>query len=113
MTGELPRCTGCGGLARPNILMFWDHAWLEERTERQLARLRAWMDSVDRPVVVEIGAGTALPTVRRFSEAHASHVVRINIREPQIDPKKGVGIRGGALETLLAIDALLENSPAT
>lgn len=107
MAGELPRCRQCGGLARPNILMFWDHAWIEERTERQLTRMQAWMASVGRLVVVEIGAGTSLPTVRRFSERHACRVVRINIREPQIDPARGVGIRGGALETLMAIDALL------
>lgn len=107
MIGAVPRCAHCGGLARPNILMFWDHAWLEERTERQMAGLRRWRDLVERLVVVEIGAGTALPTVRRFSERHAPRIVRINAREPQIDPTKGVGIRGGALETLLAIDAAL------
>ena len=107
MTGELPRCVQCGGLARPNILMFWDHAWLEERTERQMTRLQTWMGSGQRLVVVEIGAGTALPTIRRFSERHAPRVVRINKREPQIDPRMGVGIRGGALETLLAIDTAL------
>ena len=108
MKGELPHCARCGGLARPNILMFWDHAWLEERTERQITRMRAWMEAVECLVVVEIGAGTALPTIRRFSERHAPRVVRINTREPQIDPDKGVGIRGGALEALLAIDTALQ-----
>jgi NAD-dependent SIR2 family protein deacetylase len=107
MAGELPRCAQCGGLARPNILMFWDHTWLEERTESQMTRLQKWMGSVKRPVVIEIGAGTTLPTFRRFSERHRPCVIRINLCEPQIDPAKGIGIRGGALEALLAIDAAL------
>ncbi len=107
MIGQLPRCTRCGVLARPNILMFWDHAWLEERTERQIRRLQMWLSQVKRLAVVEIGAGTALPTIRRFSERHGPRVVRINSREPQIDPATGLGVMGGALETLLTIDAVL------
>lgn len=65
------------------------------------------MRAIERPVVVEIGAGTALPTIRGFRERHAPRVIRINTRKPQIDTGKGVGIRGGALQTLLAIDAVL------
>lgn len=107
MTGDLPRCAQCDGLARPNILMFWDHSWLEQRTEAQAMRLQAWKRAIERSVVVEIGAGTTLPTIRRFSERHAPRVIRINPREPQIDVGKGLGIRGGALQTLLAIDAAL------
>ncbi|MBR8034473.1 SIR2 family NAD-dependent protein deacylase [Burkholderia vietnamiensis] len=107
MIGDGPRCAHCGGLARPNILMFGDHAWLEDRTEHQMERMRRWKALAGRIVVVEIGAGMALPTVRRFSERHAPRLVRINTREPQTDPAKGVGIRGGALGTLLAIDAAL------
>ncbi|VCS85211.1 silent information regulator protein Sir2 [Burkholderia pseudomallei] len=107
MIGDIPRCAHCGGLARPNILMFGDNEWLEDRTERQMERMRRWNTLAERLVVVEIGAGMALPTVRRFSERHAPRLIRINTREPQIDPAKGVGIRGGALETLLAIDAAL------
>jgi len=107
MVGELPRCPHCGGLARPNILMFWDHVWLEERTDRQMMRLQRWMDQVGRLVVVEVGAGTALPTIRRFSERHGPRVVRINARESQIDPAIGIGIAGGALDTLRVIDAVV------
>ena len=107
MIGGVPRCAHCGGLARPNILMFGDHEWLEDRTERQMERMRSWKNLAEHLVVVEIGAGMALPTVRRFSERHAPHLVRINTREPQIDPAKGIGIRGGALETLLAINTAL------
>lgn len=107
MVGELPRCPHCGKLARPNILMFWDHVWLEERTDRQMMRLRSWMARVECLVVVEVGAGTALPTIRRFSERHGPRVVRINARESQIDHAIGIGIADGALDALRAIDTVV------
>ena len=62
----LPACTRCGALARPNILMFGDWGWDSARTETQMRRMAAWLDSLDnaRLVVVECGAGRAIPTVR-------------------------------------------------
>ena len=41
MRSPLPRCPACGGLARPNILMFDDWEWIAERTARQQQRLAA------------------------------------------------------------------------
>ena len=35
LRNELPQCPACGGLARPNILMFGDWGWVERRTELQ------------------------------------------------------------------------------
>jgi NAD-dependent SIR2 family protein deacetylase len=106
LVNEFPRCPRCSGLARPNILMFWDSGWLESRTDIQLARFDEWLRGVARLVVVELGAGTSLPTVRRFSERHGPHVIRINAREPSIDATNGIGLRGRALETLVALDQL-------
>jgi len=107
LQNEFPRCPHCGELARPNILMFWDWGWLEERTDSQRARLDGWLRGVKQLVVVELGAGTSLPTVRRFSERHGPRVIRINAREPQIDAANGIGLRGRALETLEALDRVL------
>lgn len=39
----LPRCSACGGQARPNILMFGDWGWNGSRTEAQQARFRDWL----------------------------------------------------------------------
>ncbi|MFL9993385.1 NAD-dependent deacetylase [Paraburkholderia sediminicola] len=108
LVGALPRCPECGALARPNVLMFGDYGWLARRTDQQEARLQPWLASVARPVIVEIGAGTTLSTIRQFSERHGPRVIRINAREPQIDPVKGVGILGGALAALVALDQALE-----
>ncbi|BDC39177.1 hypothetical protein PTKU15_24740 [Paraburkholderia terrae] len=106
LTSALPRCDACGGIARPNVLMFGDTAWLSRRTNQQEAHMQRWLEPVERLVVVEIGAGTILPTIRRFSERHGPRVIRINMHEPQIDPAKGVGLRGGALEILSALDQI-------
>ncbi|MGA7779096.1 MAG: Sir2 family NAD-dependent protein deacetylase [Paraburkholderia sp.] len=99
-----PTCRHCGKLARPNILMFGDYAWVGKYSEQQLARLAAWKPTVERLVVVELGAGRALPTVRRFSERHGPRVIRINLRENAIAPTYGIGIACGAKEALQRID---------
>jgi NAD-dependent SIR2 family protein deacetylase len=108
LTGPLPRCARCGALARPNILMFGDAEWLPLRAADQKARLDRWVPSLRCPVVVELGAGRALPTVRRFSERHAPRVIRINTREPEINPAFGIGIQGGALDVLKALNEALD-----
>ena len=102
-----PLCPHCGRIARPNILMFGDWNWIDTHAARQEGRLAAWLDGVERLVVVEMGAGRALPTVRRFSERHGPRVIRINPREHGIAPGVGVGIAGGAMATLLRLDQLM------
>jgi len=110
LENEMPRCPHCGGLARPNILMFGDWNWVDKYTEAQEKQLATWLDSVERLVVVEMGAGRALPTVRRFSERHGPRVIRINPRDYSISPATGVGVMGGALERLKLLDDVLGGS---
>jgi NAD-dependent SIR2 family protein deacetylase len=102
----LPSCPQCGSLARPAILMFGDGGWDSSRTEAQEQRLAAWLSGVEgKLVVIECGAGSAVPTVRRFSERLARHgtLVRINVREPEV-PSGHVGLSMGALAALTALD---------
>jgi NAD-dependent SIR2 family protein deacetylase len=107
----LPRCP-CGALLRPNILMFGDWGWDGSRSHAQQVRLDAWWNGLpDGPfVVVECGAGTAIPTVRHFSERAARQdggtLVRVNVRESQV-PAGHVGLPLGAREALERIDAAL------
>ena len=56
--GALPRCPLCGALARPNVLMFNDGAWVEGPTTGQYARFAAWCAGLKgRPMaVIECGA---------------------------------------------------------
>jgi NAD-dependent SIR2 family protein deacetylase len=104
LESELPRCPHCGALARPNILMFGDWRWVAKYAEAQEHALAAWLALAERTTVVELGAGRALPTVRRFSERRGSRIIRINPRDFSISPKVGVGIAGGALDALLRLE---------
>jgi len=102
--GALPTCPGCGGLARPNILMFYDGGWEGRRYEASEMALREWLDHTHRLVVVEIGAGTAIPSVRRFGEATRAPLVRINPREGGVARAEDVSVTEPALAALRAID---------
>ena len=98
MTSALPRCPHCDDLARPNILMFGDGGWIETRSAEQHGRFDAWLREVQRPVVIEVGAGTHIPTVRRFGERYAASLIRINPTDFEILGDVGVSIRSGGRE---------------
>jgi len=108
----LPACPRCGALARPNILMFNDWEWDHSAMAQQEAGLYVWLrEAGSSPMVlVECGAGTAIPTVRHFCEQVADHpqrkLIRINVREPEV-PKGHISLAVGALEGLGAIDEYL------
>lgn len=109
--GALPECPNCGALARPNILMFGDGAWLANRSEVQRQSLQGWLDEVEiaRLTIVEMGAGTAIPSVRHFGESlqnRGATLVRINLREKQ-GPSHTISLGIGAREALEAIDAAM------
>lgn len=104
LLNEAPRCPHCGALARPNILMFNDSAWIESRTDAQFARLQAWRAGAGKMVVIELGAGVDIPSVRRMSERQRAPLVRINPRAPRLDGCAGVGLALGALDALECID---------
>ncbi len=106
LISEFPRCPHCGDIARPNILMFGDWRWLSTRSNEQSVGLHAWRQTVERLVVIEIGAGKDIPTVRKFSERAGGKLIRINPRDDQV-PEGGISIRSGGLEGLLAIEKLL------
>jgi NAD-dependent SIR2 family protein deacetylase len=111
----LPSCTGCGALCRPNILMFGDWGWDSQRTDSQMRRLNSWIKSLGNAklVVIECGAGQAVPTVRVSCENLARDLVgtlvRINPREPGV-PAGQLSIPLNALDALLALDARINSA---
>jgi len=106
LIGDLPHCPRCGALARPNILMFGDWEWIGRRSEVQEQRLAAWLAAVDRPLCIEIGAGTAIPSVRRFAETCGGRLLRINPNESQVpDPRTGIGLPLGGAGGIAALAA--------
>ena len=104
----LPRCPHCGGLSRPNILMFGDYGWLPTRFEEQEPRYARWLAETRtlNVVAIEIGAGLAIPTVRIECEERARTLVRINPREAETSPP-GIGLALPALDALTRLDAVL------
>lgn len=104
----MPRCPQCGGLARPAILMFGDWDWIDARTRQQERRLTAWLRSVERPVVVEVGAGSTVATVRAFVHGLDAPLVRINPRESQVPRRRDVGLAVGARDGIAGIVRALE-----
>jgi NAD-dependent SIR2 family protein deacetylase len=108
----LPDCPFCGRLARPNVLMFGDWNWQSARSQVQARRLRDWLDAIEgkKLAIIECGAGTAVPSVRRMSERLLSRpgtrLVRINTTEAGV-PAGQTGLAGGALEVLEALADLI------
>ncbi len=110
--GQLPTCPDCGGIARPNILMFGDMGWNPHRTDLQYRRYHRWLERVTSPVaskkhlvVLEFGAGVAVPTVRHESESVEAQLIRINPRDTAT-PQGGIVLECGALEAIEQLDCL-------
>lgn len=110
---NIPKCRNCGRVARPNILMFGDYGWLSHRTNQQRILFEEFLNrnSDERIVVIEIGAGTAIPSIRYLGERIISRydafLIRINPRESYVSDKNAIGIPSSALKTLESIDKLL------
>jgi NAD-dependent SIR2 family protein deacetylase len=109
---HIPLCPRCGGTARPNILMFSDFSWIGGRSHGQQMRFDIFLEQhrKQRLAIIEMGAGSAIPTIRytseRLGERGNATVVRINPREPHIRSPH-ISIAVGALEGLTGIDRAL------
>lgn len=105
-----PKCPHCGGIARPNILMFGDWGWIDDRERLQEASFNYWRKNAGKIVVIEIGAGNAIPSVRRFSEARQdAYLIRINPTAPGLGGKPGVSLPMTGSEAMRGIAmALIE-----
>lgn len=102
-----PRCPDCGGLARPNVLMFNDYSWVSHWYDRRREALDAWHRDAGKVVVVELGAGKAIPTVRQFGARVGNPLIRINTEGVPHAGGKIIHLQGSALEVLRRIDGAL------
>ena len=110
---DLPRSSD-GELLRPNVLMFGDaecnYSVMSEQDQAYKEWLAALPDGV-RLVVLEIGAGTAIPTIRDMAafvaEQRKAILVRINPEEPVVrsDVYPSIAVALGARDALSRIDA--------
>eukprot|EP01130_Rhizamoeba_saxonica_P003949 TRINITY_DN1634_c0_g1_i3.p1 TRINITY_DN1634_c0_g1~~TRINITY_DN1634_c0_g1_i3.p1 ORF type:complete len:153 (-),score=25.42 TRINITY_DN1634_c0_g1_i3:6-464(-) len=117
--GDLPKCRNCGELARPNVLMFGDWDFIPDRTEEQHQRYSEFLHNIQgkRVVIVEIGAGYDVPTVRSQSEnltreLQDAFLIRINPRDVNVPfdiSKKSEVLQTTGLFALEDIDKYLFN----
>ncbi|KAI9021235.1 DHS-like NAD/FAD-binding domain-containing protein [Hyaloraphidium curvatum] len=117
----IPRCTSCGSIMRPNILMLGDSEFKTARVDVQkdrfdahLRELTAVMENEPpRIVVIEVGAGLTNPVLRNVSEslvrsAHgAGFLIRINPGEAECKVPRdveGVGLRLRGARAMVLLD---------
>lgn len=87
--GKLPIVPKTRKVARPNILMFNDFYWVPERYDRQRKRLGKWLRAMEgkKAVIIELGAGKSVPTVRwnceRYAQMLGCPLIRVNPRDPE------------------------------
>ncbi|BBE91534.1 hypothetical protein NTHiID11_14790 [Haemophilus influenzae] len=114
LTSEKPHCPYCGGFARQNVLMFNDWSYASQYQDFKKVRLESWLKEVQNLVVIELGAGKAIPTVRRFSErtakAKKGGFIRINPQDAGVPKMYFLSLEMKALDALKAIDCLLNPS---
>lgn len=116
LTNEFPTCPHCGGLARPNILMFSDWEWQDQLQAVKEHKLMQWIEQVNKLAIIELGAGTAVPSVRNFGEQLVRYLdddnvslMRINMRESQVPNKPNCyGVDMGALDALVELNKQLK-----
>ena len=104
----LPPCIRCGRLARPNVLMFDDGGWIPDRSEEQQRRYYNWLGQLvgKRLTVVEFGAGTGVPTVRRECERRGGQLIRVNPQDTAA-PLGSIALPMGALQAIQAVDRIV------
>ena len=84
---NVPKCKECKKPVRPNILLFGDYDFIGDRVSQQEAYFRNFLKKHKNSgiTVIELGAGTAVPTVRMagesvFCEPNSKRTwVRINV----------------------------------
>tara|TARA_R110002072_G_scaffold301723_1_gene482149 strand:+ start:5378 stop:6217 length:840 start_codon:yes stop_codon:yes gene_type:complete len=104
---ELPSCLHCGGLARPNVQMFGDIAWIRDRTDEQFDIFHQWRNASCNIVVIEIGAGVAIPSVRIAAEQIGADIIRINPNE-SLGGSNCISIPTTATQALRCLNEVIE-----
>ena len=94
--------------------MFGDYEWASSRTDEQYSRVNKYVenhftDDVSKTVIIEMGAGTGIPSIRNFWRKTSAEWRSLN----SINPRKSQGPRGtisipmGAKATLEGIDQII------
>ena len=112
---HLPKCRKCNELLRPNILMFDDWTFNFNRVNSQRTSYYKFMNQCsesDRSVIIELGAGLAVPNIRIISESLLRNtnnfLIRINVKDSQCnignEGDNYISLEYSALEALQLLD---------
>lgn len=77
------------------------------RYKIQRQALSEWLARAKNVVIIELGAGQDIPTVRHYGEMLGWPMIRINPRDPELGSPSGVSLPMGALDGLKAICSAL------
>jgi NAD-dependent SIR2 family protein deacetylase len=123
-------CPSCGGLARFNVCLIADTLFNDAKRIKQEQLWNAYVEELNKGpavnvVVIEVGAGTGIPTVRRKSGEitrmiPGAKLIRINLDDPELDLSVDRGHISadpghvsigdlGALEAITRLARLMEN----
>jgi NAD-dependent SIR2 family protein deacetylase len=102
--GDLPICNRCDSVSRPNVLMFYDGSWIGNRTDKQEENFWFWLENLKdcKTVIIEIGAGTVINTIRQRTEYYAdllfTPLIRINPHDYHVAKDRHISVPMGALD---------------
>jgi len=112
----MPKCIKCDRLARPNVLMFGDYSWLDDRNTGQEIEWDKWRETLKaetKVAIIEIGAGTHVPTIRILghqlskTSRWSGTLIRINPGEPEV-PEGNISLPMGGLAALRGIQERIQ-----
>jgi len=112
LMGDLPFCSRCGTIVRPNVLMFGDKYFNRDHVISQYSRYNKWLKSLkDKKIaILEIGAGSQIPSVRIECETLSKSIdipnIRINLNECGTDSHT-ICLKMKSIEALTELDKLI------
>ena len=108
-----PNCPECGKNCRPNVKLFDDWHWISTKAKDQESRYLSWLKNIktknEKILVIEIGAGKTIATIRLLAEKIAgdmNSLVRINSYDHEVSKPNFISIPKSAIE---GIDDLIKN----
>lgn len=107
---DAPHCPHCGAVSRPAVLMFNDGYYVATLNMKQELRYVSWEADRTNLVGIEIGAGTAVPSIRMMGESYTKMLVRINPYDYAIHRRGDISIRDTAIGGITTLLKLLEHT---
>ena len=94
---DLPKCPNCQSILRPHVMMFSDPCFLWKNVDIGMDRYDAWSYNKINVVGIEIGAGTAIPSIRYFGQDRTTALMRVNLHESDVDRAQDIAIAASAV----------------